>query len=227
MGLDEGSDSDTAEDVKQTTAYEAIPPFRDLYPNSDIVKALNEFGSSIVPLQMIGMMMNYAGNHMLHYISTVLKRKIFFPLHKAVSVQLLSNGEILTTTKRTDCIIKRNGSHMRISEQEVTVTFRSKAVVLSNGGLQTIPDSQLKLFPQVPKDKYILADHLLRRDHFKSIMSRIKDQKLKKIVIVGGSHSGFSCAWMLLKGPATYNSNLVVKPVTNRFMEHPPGAQTK
>jgi hypothetical protein len=60
--------------------------------------------------------MNYAGNHMLHYIQTSLKRRVFFPLHKAVSIQLLANGEILTTTKRTDCIIKRNQSGMRISE---------------------------------------------------------------------------------------------------------------
>lgn len=80
-------------------------------------------------------MMNYAGNHMLHYISTTLKRKIFFPLHKAVSIQLLSNGEILTTTKRTDCLIKRNGSHIRFLEHETTVQFRSKAIVLSNGGV--------------------------------------------------------------------------------------------
>jgi hypothetical protein len=90
--------------------------------------------------------MNYAGNHILHYIGTVLKRKIFHPLHKVISIQLLASGEILTTCKRTDCIIKRNasGSNMRISEQEVTVSFRSKAIVLSNGGVQSLPDSQLR-----------------------------------------------------------------------------------
>ena len=92
--------------------------------------------------------------------------------------------------------------------------FRSKAVVMSNGGVQTLPDSQLKQFPQIPKDRYVLADHFLRRDYFKSIMNRIKEQKLKKIVIVGGSHSGFSSAWMLLNGPANYNKNLSIKPKT-------------
>lgn len=35
-----------------------------------------------------------------------------------------------------------------------------------------------------------------------SSIKRIKEQKIKKIVIVGGSHSGFSSAWMLLNGPA-------------------------
>jgi hypothetical protein len=38
-------------------------------------------------------------------------------------------------------------------------------------------------------------------------MSKIKEQGLKKIVIIGGSHSGFSCAWMLLNGPAAYYNN--------------------
>ncbi len=136
-----------------------------------------EFGQNIIPLQLIGTMMNYTGNHMLHYIGSILKRKIFFPLHKVVSIQLLSSGEILTTTKRTDCIIKRNqqGNNLRISEQEITVTFRSKAIILSNGGAQSLPDTQLRQFPSVPKERYVLADHFLRRDYFKSIITRIKE----------------------------------------------------
>jgi hypothetical protein len=87
-----------------------------------------------------------------------------------------------------------------------------------------LPDSQIRQFPSVPKERYVLGDHFLRRDYFKSIITRIKEQKLKKIVIVGGSHSGFSCAWMLLNGPATYNKNLSIKPATSRFQLHPPGA---
>ena len=38
-------------------------------------------------------------------------------------------------------------------------------------------------------------------------MRRIKENKIKNIVIVGGSHSGFSAAWMMLNGPATYCRN--------------------
>lgn len=217
VGLDEGSDSDDSPSVSTSiikdsaSNYEPLPPFKDLYPNTDIVRCLKEFGPNIIPLQLIGMMMNYAGNHMLHYIATVLKRKIFYPMHKVISVQLLASGEILTTTKRTDCVIKRNGGNIKFLEQEVTVTFRSKAIVLSNGGVMGLPETQLKQwFPSVPKEKYILADHFLRRDYYRSILNRIKEQKLKKIVIVGGSHSGFSCAWLLFNGPATYSRNLSI-----------------
>ncbi len=73
IGLDEGDESDEGEKDNLDPAksyYEALPPFKDLYPLSDIVQALKEYGPSIVPLSMIGMMMNYAGNHMLHYIAT-------------------------------------------------------------------------------------------------------------------------------------------------------------
>ena len=38
-------------------------------------------------------------------------------------------------------------------------------------------------------------------------MEKINMNKYKNIVIVGGSHSGSSCAWLMLNGPATYNRN--------------------
>jgi hypothetical protein len=104
-----------------------------------------------------------------------MKRKVFFPMHKAVSVQLLMNGEILTTTKRTDCIIKKNDNgHTIFSEKETTVTFRSKAVVISNGGVQNLPADFYKWFPALPKEKVILVDAFLKKDLYKSTMAKIK-----------------------------------------------------
>ena len=42
-------------------------------------------------------------------------------------------------------------------------------------------------------------------------MERIKVNKLKNIVIIGGSASGWSSAWLLLNGPATYYKNNSLK----------------
>ena len=137
IGLDEDNESEDEGILEpQLSKYEALNPFKDLYPNSDLVKAMKDFGSNIVPLSMVGMMMNYTGNHLLSYIFTQFKRKIFYPMHKVISIQLLANGEILTVTKRTDCMIKRNPSsgHTVFYDQETLVSFRSKAIVLSNGG---------------------------------------------------------------------------------------------
>lgn len=47
----------------------------------------------------------------------------------------------------------------------------------------------------------LLSDYFLQRDGFLATIKRIKQEKIKKIVIVGGSHSGFSSAHMLLNGP--------------------------
>ena len=76
IGLDEGDDSEEEDDINgfnsapKSSKFEPLHPFKDLYPNSDIVKAMREYGSNIAPLTMIGMLMNYAGNHLLNYISS-------------------------------------------------------------------------------------------------------------------------------------------------------------
>ena len=51
-------------------------------------------------------------------------------------------------------------------------------------------------------------------------MERIHRNKYRNIVIIGGSASGFSSAWLLLNGPATYNRNNSVKgPELGEFPE--------
>ena len=57
------------------------------------------------------------------------------------------------------------------------------------------------------KDKVILSDQFLKRKSFKDIIHKINNKKIKNIVIVGGSHSGFSAAWLLLNGPADIYRN--------------------
>ncbi len=42
---------------------------------------------------------------------------------------------------------------------------------------------------------------------FLKTIKEIKEKSYNKIVIIGGSHSGFSAAWLLLNGPATFKSN--------------------
>ncbi len=85
--------------VKDELSNEILGPYRDL-STSNISKVLKEFGKNTAPLAVIGHYLNYAGNHLLSYIHTTLKKKIFYPLHKVVSIQLMSNGEILTKVKR-------------------------------------------------------------------------------------------------------------------------------
>lgn len=113
QGLDEGDSDDDAEDeedVYQPKKYEyvALNPFKDLYKHSPLIQMSFEFGPSCIPLSSVGMILNYTGNHLLHYIHTVLGRRIFFPCHRVVSIQLMQNGDIITTAMRKEISIVLN-----------------------------------------------------------------------------------------------------------------------
>jgi len=103
---------------------------------------------------------------------------------------------------------KNEVGNIQISEQEQPVQFRARAVVLSNGGRQTLhPDFYKKWFPFMAerKDRVILSDYFMQRHLYQATMEKIVKEKIKKIVIIGGSASGFSAAWLLIKGPAKWH----------------------
>ena len=81
VGLDDDSEEEEKEGQPKKFETIVLNPFRDLYPHSDIVKTLREFGQCIVPLTLVGDYLNYVGNHLLYFIHTVMKRRIFYPGH--------------------------------------------------------------------------------------------------------------------------------------------------
>jgi len=84
----EREEADTQESSSPTTKYECTPLncFKDLFKSSGIYSLMQDFAGNIAPLSVIGMFLNYAGNHILHYIHTVMKRKIFFPSHRVTGI---------------------------------------------------------------------------------------------------------------------------------------------
>jgi lysine/ornithine N-monooxygenase len=121
----------------------------------------------------------------------------------------MSNGEILTKVKRQQLEIKVVDNHetIRIIETDQVVMFRSRALVIGNGGVQGLHPELFNWFPDLNPEKTIASDEFLRRDGFIKHVHRLSESRSKKVVIIGGSHSGFSCTWMLLNGPATYYNN--------------------
>jgi len=70
------------------------------------------------------------------------------------------------------------------------------------------------------KDRVLLSDQFLKHKNLKDIFNRINEKKIKNIVIVGGSHSGFSAAWLLLNGPADIHHNSYNRaPLGSKFPE--------
>ena len=64
-----------------------------------------------------------------------------------------------------------------------------------------------KLLGLKPKTdaNFFVSDEVLKRDGFVKLLTHIKQNDVKEISIVGGSHSGLSCAWMLINGSAMYD----------------------
>lgn len=98
---------------------------------------MKDFGKNTAPLAVIGHFLNYAGNHLLSFIHQTTKKKIFFPLHKAVSIQLMSNGEILTKVKRQqlEITVSNDTESLRIIDTDQVVVFRSRVLIVANGGV--------------------------------------------------------------------------------------------
>jgi hypothetical protein len=121
----------------------------------------------------------------------------------------MSNGEILTKVKRQSLEIQvtDNQESLKIVETDQLVMFRSRMLVIANGGVQGLHPELFNWFPNIDPAKVIASDEFLRCEGFKRHIGRVAQAKTKRVVIIGGSHSGFSCAWMLLNGPATYQKN--------------------
>ena len=84
---------------------------------------------------------------MLKFIDAVYGKRVFFPLHKVVSINLMTNGDMVTTAIRKEVSIVLDPNRKQYMDQpgykmiihaESTITFRSRAVILSNGGSQNL-----------------------------------------------------------------------------------------
>lgn len=88
----------------------------------------------------------------------------------------MDNGEVLTTA----LIVEPDNSS---SDEKRLVQFRSKAIVLSNGAHQVLHPLFFKQwfpFLKLPsnKDKVVLSDYFLKKEVFKKVMKRIRDNNL-------------------------------------------------
>lgn len=75
---------------------------------------------NIAPLSLVGHLLNYVGNHLLHYAYKTTGRRIYMPMHKALSIHLMGNGEIMTQVLKTEFTImadpQKNSQNFKVIE---------------------------------------------------------------------------------------------------------------
>ena len=77
---------------------------------------------------------------------------------------------------------------------KVTFETYSRYVVLATGGKQTLP----KGLPNINPSKLLSSDYVCTDQGISELITRLKNYPRKRIVIIGGSHSAFSAAWICL-----------------------------
>lgn len=83
------------------------------------------------------------------------------------------------------------------------IYINSRNLVLATGGKQKVEKNFHKKYELKKSTKVLTSDEVLRETQFKSLLKLIKERDGNiKIKIIGGSHSAFSIAWLLLNGPA-------------------------
>lgn len=106
------------------------------------------------------------------------------------------------------------------------IIIKTKSLVIATGGKQDeLNPYYSKILEFKGVNNVFRSDYILREEGYEKILKTMIDSylinvpnpqqnensnllnlKKKKIVIIGGSHSGFSCAWILLNDPSTYKN---------------------
>ena len=188
------------------TQEDVLTPFKEIFP-SNISVLFRRMAKNIVPLSLVGHLLNYVGNHLLQYAYKSSGKRIYMPMHKALSVHLMGNGEILTQVLKTEFTVLPDvdkPTFKIIEGKQSIVYFRSKAVVIAGGAVQGVDRRTSEWFPRIDPKVLIPSDDFLKKRVYLQWIEKLRSKPRPKVVISGGSHSGFSCAWLLLNGPSMY-----------------------
>jgi hypothetical protein len=172
--------------------FKKIPIFNDLYESS-IVQLLLSLGNRPAPLSLVGHFLDSLGNFLVHHISKNYGKNILLNEAEVKSIKLYNNEEY-------GIVLKRNSSD--------NIIIKTKSLILCSGGLQSNQNHYYNSIMNIKGyDRVFQSDYVLCEDGYTKIINLLNScAGKKKVVIIGGSHSGFSSAWILLNSPANYSN---------------------
>lgn len=85
------------------------------------------------------------------------------------------------------------------------MTFNALNIVFCSGGTQSLPKSLNEIGLDPKQERFFVSDEILKWEGFYRFWNYILENNIEEIDIIGGSHSGFSVAWMLLNGSAMFD----------------------
>ncbi|RLN89231.1 hypothetical protein BBJ28_00002610 [Nothophytophthora sp. Chile5] len=174
--LDEKPELDPPESIKNT--------FLERVREDESSKRLDEIGAAPASLVEFGRFLNHVGSCVLKEITCNAPESSKCLLNTAATkFEVLENGLIRVEAQST------NGSGE-------TVVLHTEHLALAMGGMQETPSLDNPAY----HSKLFTTDACLREDGFAKLKQHLLAQPTgeRKVCIVGGSHSSFSVAWLLL-----------------------------
>jgi len=187
-------------DYETEKVYQPLPGFKEIFecaPTQTLIK----IGIKCAPLGLVGYYLDCVGNYFVDLIYRKFNQNILMNNVEVQSIKLNKNDEFGIYLKSTDP-----------KNDKKVFQIKAKHVVLANGGRPKIPSNitQILKILKDPSDFYF-SNNILQEYGYRSLIENLskKESKTKKIVIIGGSHSGFSSTWILLNRPSTYKHLLI------------------
>ena len=160
--------------------------------------ALNKFGATRCPLATVGEYLKDIAQLVLAKLTIYPDSQVYLSSHVDSIQRVTVNNRLLWCIVMTSSIATAS-STSATTEGDKTVTIYTESVALSTGGIQMVPDIPLltSLKP-IDKAKVVCSDYYCQQEGYYTIRTRLLSSVFKHIVIIGGSHSAFSCAWITI-----------------------------
>jgi lysine/ornithine N-monooxygenase len=190
-----------ASNSKTNKKNQPIPLFNKLY-QSFPTQALLHIASKPAPLPLVGHFLDCIGNTLTNYINSLFNKNILLTNTEVVEV-VMKKGVNKVPDIYQIKVQQRQGNRTRMFE------IHSKLVIFANGGKQKFDEmSKNEIMKLINQKDFYHSDYFLQEQGYLNFLHNIRNnfaEKTKlKVVIIGGSHSGFSCAWMILNSPSEY-----------------------
>jgi hypothetical protein len=206
------NDSEKPQQTKKLI-IKKIPLFNELF-ECDPVQSLFTIGNRPAPLGLVGYYLDCLGNFIVHHVKHKYKKLILLNETEVKSIKMYNNEEfgILIEKKQqgtVDCNTDNNEINSNINNSSCnsnTNVLKARCLVLSSGAKQSVNNEYYdKLLKLKGENCVFTSDFALQNEGYLKLKEKLKNTQ-KKVVIIGGSHSGFSCAWILLNGPARFET---------------------
>jgi len=202
--FEDGDNEEKENEVEQKKiVYKPINGFCDIL-NSNPAQTLIKLGNKCGPLTLVGYFLDCVGNFISEFINKKFNKEILMNKTEVKSIKMLKKDEIILNVTR--------------NENE-NISIKTKYLVMATGGKPRIPKNIDKILITMkdPNDFYF-SNNILQEFGYRDLIEKLKGKSniKRKIVIIGGSHSGFSSAWILLNGASEYT-------LSNNYGNYKPG----